>query len=57
MRLINSTRFIAFAVAVILFTTMIYTTTYTPMELAGAISILAGIYIVPRTVRGSSPEK
>lgn len=50
----RSSRFIAFCVGVALFTTMVFLTEYTPMEIAGAISIIAGIYIVPRTYRGYS---
>lgn len=49
----RSSRFIAFCVAVALFTSMVFLTEYTPMEIAAAISIIAGIYIVPRTYRGS----
>jgi len=52
----KSSRFIAFCVATVLFVTMIYTTTYAPMELAGAISVIAGVYIVPRSYRGGSEK-
>jgi hypothetical protein len=52
----KSSRFIAFVVAVILFTVMVYTTEYDPMAIAGAISVIAGIYIVPRTYRGAQKE-
>jgi len=52
----KSSRFIAFVTGVVLFTVMVYTTTYDPIMLAGAISTLAGIYIVPRTFRGSKTE-
>jgi hypothetical protein len=51
-----SKRFIAFCVAVVLFTVMVFLTTYSPMELAGSISIITGIYIAGQTVRGSSTE-
>lgn len=50
----KSSRFISLCVAVALFTTMVFLTEYTPMEIAGAISIIIGVYIVPRTYRGYS---
>ena len=49
----RSKRFIAFCVAVVLFTLMIYTTDFTPMELAGSISILCGVYISAESYRKS----
>ena len=52
----KSSRFIAFVTGVVLFTVMVYTTTYDPIMLAGAISTLAGIYIIPRSFRGGSKE-
>jgi len=53
----KSKRFIAHTIAVILFVTMTYTTSYNPMELAGAISIITGIYIAGQTYRKSSPPQ
>ncbi len=53
----KSSRFIAFCVGVILFTSMVFLTPYSPLEIASAISIIAGIYIVPKTVRGYSAPK
>lgn len=53
----HSKRFIAFAVAVILFILMVYTTHYAPLELASSISIITGIYIAGQTFRGSTTEK
>lgn len=52
----RSKRFIAFAIGVILFTSMVFLTTYTPMELSGAISMLCGIYIGGQSLRSSSKE-
>jgi hypothetical protein len=50
----TSKRFIAFVVGVLMFTTMIFLTKYPPMELAGAISVICGIYIGAETFRSSS---
>jgi hypothetical protein len=52
----NSKRFVAFIIAVVLFTVMVYTTTYTPIEISGGISVIACIYIGAQSLRGSSPE-
>lgn len=52
----KSSRFIAFVVAVILFTVMVYTTEYDPMAIAGAISVIAGIFIAGKTYRGAQKE-
>lgn len=52
----KSKRFVAFGVAVVLFILMVYTTKYNPIELAGAITIITGIYIGAETLRGSTPE-
>ena len=52
----HSSRFIAFCVATVMFVTMMYTTSFAPMELAGAISVIAGVYIVPRSYRGGSEK-
>lgn len=49
----KSKRFIAFVLAVIMFVCMVFLTSYQPMELAGAISIITGIYIGGQTLRGS----
>jgi hypothetical protein len=54
--MLNSKRFIAFCVAVVLFTSMVFLTEYPPMELAGSISMICGIYIGSQTFRGSTPE-
>lgn len=47
----NSKRFIAFVIAVILFVLLLLITKYSPMELAGAISLISGIYIGADTLR------
>jgi hypothetical protein len=52
----KSKRFVAFVVSISLFTIMIFTTKYTPMEIAGALSIIDAVYIGAQTVRGSTPE-
>lgn len=49
----DSKRFIAFLIAVGMFVSMVFLTNYPPLELAGAISIICGIYIAGETVRGS----
>ena len=49
----RSKRFIAFLVAVLLFTTTIFFTNYPPLELAGAISIIVSIYIGAETMNKS----
>ena len=49
----TSKRFIAFAVDVVMLTTMVFLTKYPPMELAGAISVICGIYIGAETFRRS----
>jgi hypothetical protein len=53
----KSKRFIAFAVGVSLFLLMTYTTKYHPMELAGAISVICGIYIGAETFRKSDSQE
>ena len=50
-KIFSSKRFIAFAVCVVLFMILIFLTHYTPMECAGALSIIAGIYIGAETVK------
>ena len=52
----RSKRFIAFCVATGLFVLMIYTTPYQPMEIAGALSIITGIYIGAQAYRKSDKE-
>lgn len=53
----RSKRFIAFSIACVLFVTMLLFTEYPPMELAGSISLIAGIYIGGETLRSSTPTK
>ena len=52
----NSKRFIAFCVATALFVLMIFTTDYSPMEIAGGLSIITGVYIGADTFRKSDKE-
>lgn len=52
--MLNSKRFIAFVISVVLFTAMVFLTKYPPMECAGAISIIAGIYLGVETYRSSN---
>jgi hypothetical protein len=54
MLIFRSSRFIAFILILIIFTIMVFTTHYTPIDIAGAISIIGGMYIIPRTLRGST---
>jgi hypothetical protein len=52
-----SKRFIAFIIGALLFVVTTYTTKYPPMELAGAISIICGVYTTAETIRKSdNPE-
>lgn len=53
----RSKRFVAFCVGVVLFVITLYTTSYNPMELAGAITIVTGIYIGAQSLRGSTPDE
>ncbi|HPQ79967.1 MAG TPA: hypothetical protein PLG47_05905 [Candidatus Dojkabacteria bacterium] len=52
----KSKRFIAFTVAVILFILLLYTTDYSPMEIAGGITTITGVYIGAQTYRKSGSE-
>ena len=52
----RSKRFIAFVIAVLLFTSMVFFTEYTPLELSSSISIICGIYIGAESLRGSYPD-
>ena len=53
----RSKRFIAFCVATGLFVLMVFTTEYSPVEIAGGITMITGIYIAGQSLRGSSkPE-
>jgi hypothetical protein len=52
--MLKSKRFLAMCIAVILFTTMVYTTEYTPLEIATSISIVLGLYLGAETVRRSN---
>lgn len=52
----NSKRFLAFIIAVILFTIMVYTTKYNPIEIATGIAIIAAIYIGAQSLRPSNIE-
>lgn len=53
----KSKRFVAFCVGIVLFVVMVYTTKYSPIELAGAISIITGIYIGLQSYRPSTPDE
>lgn len=48
-----SKRFLAFIVAIALFILMVYTTEYSPIEIATGITIITGIYISADTFRKS----
>jgi hypothetical protein len=52
----KSKRFLAILIATILFTVMVYTTKYNPLELSASITALFGMYIALQTVRESPPE-
>lgn len=42
---------------VVLFIVMTFTTPYPPLELAGALSMIAGVYIGGQSLRGSDYSK
>ena len=50
----SSKRFIAMCISVVMFITMIYTTEHTPMEIAGAISMILSIYLGVETYKPSN---
>jgi hypothetical protein len=52
----DSKRFLAFLIAVGMFVSMVYFTDHTPMEIAGAVSMICGIYIGGETIRSSYPS-
>lgn len=51
--MLKSKRFVAFVVAVVMFVGLLLLTKYSPMELAGSISMICGIYIAGESVRSS----
>ena len=51
--LFASKRFIAFGVSSILFVILLFTTNYTPIEIAGGLAMIAGIYIGAESYRKS----
>jgi hypothetical protein len=53
----KSKRFLAYAVSIVLFILMTYTTGHSPLELAGALSTLSGIYIIAQSVRKSDSNQ
>ena len=55
MKLFKSKRFIAFAVSVVLYVGMIFLTNFGPMEIAGSISTIVGVYIGAETIKPSTP--
>lgn len=52
----KSKRFVAVIIAMALFTVMVYTTEYSPIEIATAITIIFGMYIAMQTARQSPPD-
>jgi hypothetical protein len=52
-RMLQSSRFIAFVVSIILFVIMTFTTNYPPLELSGALSMLTAVYVGGRSFRPS----
>lgn len=50
----KSKRFITFCISIILFTLLVFVTTYQPLELSGAITMIAGIYIGAETLNKST---
>lgn len=54
--IVSSKRFVAFVVGIIIFVVGIYTTSYTPIQLAESIGIMCGIYIGGDTIRKSDTK-
>jgi hypothetical protein len=52
----NSKRFVAYIISILLFILLTFLTKHSPLELAGAISVLSGIYIAGQTFRSSNIE-
>ena len=52
----RSKRFIAFITATALFILMVFLTEYSPMEIAGALSVITGVYIGGESFRKSDKE-
>jgi hypothetical protein len=50
---LDSKRFFAACGATVMFTVMIYTTKYSPMELASAISLILGVYTTAESIKPS----
>lgn len=57
MNAIGSKRFIAFAISIILFVVLALFTPRPLMEIAGAIALIAGIYIGGDTLRSSNDNE
>jgi hypothetical protein len=53
----KSKRFVAFGISVVLFLILCLTTTYSPLELAGGVSVIAGIYISAESIRKSTTKE
>ncbi|MHB8131097.1 MAG: hypothetical protein ACYDEX_19120 [Mobilitalea sp.] len=50
---LKSKRLVSFLVGVILYVVLIYTTRFSPMEIAGSITMIIGIYVTSETFRKS----
>lgn len=50
---LRSKRFQAFVISIVLFVIMVYTTDYGPTEIAGALTLISGVYIGAQSIRGS----
>ena len=53
----KSKRFVAFCAAIVLFLILTYTTSFSVIEVASAVSILVGVYIGGETFRKSDTSK
>jgi hypothetical protein len=51
---LDSKRFVAFILAMIVFVIVVYTTSYTPIEIATAITLITGVYVGAQSIRPSS---
>jgi hypothetical protein len=52
----DSKRFTCWVVSIILFILLIYTTKFDPLQVAGGVSMLSGIYIAADTFRRSDGD-
>jgi len=57
MKQYRSKRFLAFVVSIVLFASMVFFTSYTPIEIATGITMICAIYIGAESYRESNTNK